>query len=93
MRYLEQIKKFIGVAKYDEFGGGYIWGVDEKDSHQMLAQVNDPPEEEIKVNEVLLIRGWGAIQHMFKDESEAAEFQDELGRFIAEAINEKISRL
>ena len=93
MKYLEQIKNFIGVAKYDEWGGGYVWGVDERNSHQMLAQVNGPPEEEVKVNEVLSIRGWGAIQHMFESKDDAAEFQDELGRFIAEAINEKIARL
>ena len=38
------------------------------------------------------IRGWGTIQNMFKTEAEAAEFQDELGRFIKNAINEKIER-
>lgn len=38
------------------------------------------------------LRGWGTIQHLFKTESEAAEFQDSLGQFIAEAINEKVER-
>ena len=93
MKHLEKIKKFIGVAKYDMWGGGYIWGVDKKDSCQMLAQINDIPEQDVKVNEVLSIRGWCAIQHMFKDQNEAAEFQDELGKFIADAINEKLERI
>jgi len=93
MKYLEQIKKFIGVAKYDEWGGGYIWGIDKKNNHKMIAQIKKSSEEEVKVNQVLSIRGWGAIQHMFKSEDDADEFQDELGHFIAEAINEKIARL
>jgi hypothetical protein len=70
------IEKFIGTAKFDEHGGGYIWGVDKNGEHQMIAEV----------------RGWGAIQHLFKTTSESADFQDNLGRFIAEAINEKINQ-
>lgn len=27
----EQLKQFIGTAKFDEHGGGYIWGIDEKE--------------------------------------------------------------
>jgi hypothetical protein len=44
------------------------------------------------------IRGWGAIQNMFinKDGSinfeDAEKFQDELGEFIADAINEKLMK-
>jgi hypothetical protein len=38
------------------------------------------------------VRGWGALQNEFKTEIEAAVFQDEVGKFIAEAINEKIQR-
>lgn len=38
------------------------------------------------------VRGWGAIQNMFKDINKAQNFQDGLGRFIADAINEKIQR-
>jgi hypothetical protein len=72
--YLEKIKKFIGKAQYDEFGGQQIWGVDSKDGMQPLADV----------------RGWGAIQNMFSDIKEAEKFQDELGKFIAEAINGKL---
>lgn len=39
------------------------------------------------------VRGWGRIQNEFKTEEEAAKFQDEIGKFIAEAINEKIQKL
>jgi hypothetical protein len=91
MKYKEEIKKFIGFAKYDEWGGGYIWGFDDDMSAQMIGQINQP--EEIKVNEILSIRGWGAIQHMFPTIKDAEEFQDELGKFIAEAINDKLKQL
>lgn len=39
------------------------------------------------------VRGWGRLQNEFKTEEEAAEFQDEIGKFIAEAINEKMQKL
>ena len=74
--------KFIGTAKYDENGGQYIWGIDSKGGHQMLADV----------------RAWGAIQNLFKtskgviDMEVAEQFQDDLGKFIADAINEKVKR-
>lgn len=93
MKYQKEIKEFIGVAEYDEWGGGYIWGGSKKHS-QMIAQINEFPDRPHKVvNEVLSIRGWGAIQQMFPTIEIAEEFQDELGRFIAEAINEKLERL
>jgi hypothetical protein len=38
------------------------------------------------------IRGWGRIQNEFKTEAEAADFQDKVGKFIVEAIREKIKR-
>lgn len=44
------------------------------------------------------IRGWGAIQNLFKnkdgtiDEDSAYAFQDGIGRWITEAINEKMAR-
>jgi hypothetical protein len=44
------------------------------------------------------LRGWGHIQNMFKrkdgsfDLDEAAKYQDELGDWIATAINEKLER-
>ena len=92
MKYQKEIKEFIGVAKYDEWGGGYIWGR-HKEGDQMVAQINDFPDTDHEVvNEVLSIRGWGAFQHMFPTIENAEEFQDELGKFIAEAINEKLER-
>lgn len=73
----QQIKNFIGTAKFDEQGGGHIWGIDKNGGHQMIAEV----------------RGWGAIQHLFKTQDEAADFQDYVGRFIAEAINDKLKTI
>jgi hypothetical protein len=78
---IKEIKEFIGTAKHDEFKGTYIWGVDKNGGHQMIAE----------------LRGWGAIQNMFKNKDgsinfkDAEQFQDELGKFIVEAINEKIN--
>ena len=77
-----KVTDFIGVkATYDEHGQ-YIWGVDKKGGYQKLAD----------------LRGWGAIQNIFKtkggliDEEKAASFQDELGRWLVDAINEKLER-
>lgn len=45
------------------------------------------------------LHGWGRIKNMFVtkrpvfDMDSAAKFQDELGEFVASAINEKIERL
>ena len=57
--------------------GTHMWNVEQNDGMQMIADV----------------RGWGAIQHLFKTEDEASKFQDEVGKFITEAIREKIERL
>ena len=38
------------------------------------------------------VRGWGRLQNEFETEEEAGKFQDEVGRFIVEAIKEKIAR-
>ena len=93
MKYQKEIKEFIGVAKYDEWGGGYIWG-NNPDGNQMVAQINEFPDKTYEVvNEVLSIRGWGAVQHMFPNIKSAVEFQNELGKFIAEAINDKLKTL
>jgi len=38
------------------------------------------------------LRGWGHIQNMgFKNMEDAGKFQDEVGEFVAQAINEKIN--
>ena len=87
---IRAIKKFIGDrVYYDEFGGGYIWGVVGKSEEvQMIAQVEDVEEE----NAVVSIRGWGAIQNLKNLPCSPKKFQDYLGEFIAEAINEKMER-
>lgn len=41
---------------------------------------------------LLDVRGWGAIQNLFDDEDKAADFQDKLGKWYVEAINEKLER-
>ena len=68
---------FIGKkATYFE-DGTQIFGENEKGELQMILDV----------------RGWGAIQNLFKgNEQKAAEFQDELGAWFADAINEKLER-
>ena len=83
----QAILDFIGEkVKYDTFGGGYIWGIDKKGDHEMIAQVDEPQKDY-----VLSIRGWGAIQNLCKEDDTYAErFQDAMGEFIAEAINEKL---
>ena len=39
------------------------------------------------IESLLKSPGWGAIQNLFKTHKEAEIFQDEVGKFIAEAIN------
>lgn len=71
-----------GKVTYDKFGGQYFWINDPKGGSQMLAEM----------------RGWGHIQNMFKDKKgdidmdAAGKYQDEVGDWIAEAINEKLER-
>ena len=74
-----QIKDLInGKVTYDKYSGQYFW-INER---QMLAEM----------------RGWVHIQNMFKDKKgnidmdAAAKYQDEVGNWIAEAINEKLER-
>jgi len=76
------VQDFIGEkATYDP-DGQYIWGVDYDGGHQKLAD----------------LRGWGAIQNAFMskggmvDQEKAASFQDELGRWLADAINERLAK-
>ena len=78
----KQIINFIGNrTKYDD-DGTMIWGVDNNGDMQLIADV----------------RGWGAIQNLpqFKkdtNQNNMAAFQDALGQFISDAINEKIKSL
>ena len=75
----KQLRDFIGDSvKYDD-NGTMIFGVKNGDI-QLIADV----------------RGWGAIQNLpqFKNDKtqdNMAEFQDALGQFIADAINEKLT--
>ena len=71
------IEKWLSDVYYDNWGQ-MIWNkVDADGASELIAD----------------IRGWGSLQHKFKTEDEAAKFQDEVGRFITEAIREKIERL
>ena len=63
-------------VEYDPFGGMYIWGKGKNGELQMIMDIQ--------------IRGWGAIQNMFDDLKDAEEFQNEVGRWIADAINKKL---
>ena len=86
----KMIKEFIGTVEYDEYGGGYIWGKNQKYlGCQMVAEVPEIREGE----PVLSIRGWGAIQNMENLPCSPEEFQDAIGRFITDAINEKLNKL
>ena len=81
---MAKITDFInGPVTYDK-EGQYIWINTPNGGLQMLGE----------------LRGWGHIQNMrqFKnsdgttDIELAAKFQDEIGEFVAQAINEKIER-
>ena len=77
-----EVTDFIsGNVEYDKFGGQYFWIKMKNGGSQMLAEM----------------RGWGHIQNMFVKngkitEEEAGKFQDKVGDWIAEAINEKLER-
>ena len=77
-----KILAFIGKEVTYEKEGQYICGNYEGGGFQMLLQ----------------LRGWGAIQNRFKQKDEsidlkaAAKFQDKLGEWIIEAINEKLEK-
>jgi hypothetical protein len=77
------VRDFInGKVTYDKFGGQYFWMEEPDGGSQMLAEM----------------RGWGGIQKLFRrkdgviDLEAAGEFQDKIGGWIAEAINEKLER-
>ena len=76
------VKDFIGEKVwYDGYGKGYFWGRQKDGDNQLIAE----------------IRGYGAIQGLFKEDGDydfrkIDNFQDRMGKFIAEAINEKLER-
>lgn len=82
-----EVKDFInGKVTYDKYDGQCFCINDANGGVQMLAE----------------LRGWVAIQNLFMadgknsgkyiDLEAAGDFQDKVGEFIAEAINEKIER-
>ena len=70
------IEKWLSDVYYDEYGT-HIWNREDADGGSQL---------------VADVRGWGRLQNEFKTQEEAAKFQDEVGKFIADAIKEKIQR-
>ena len=79
----EKIKKFIGKSVYYDEHGQMIFGEKEPGGgNQLLLNID--------------VRGWGAIQHLFPFTDDgtknAEQFQDKLGEWIAEAINEKLKK-
>ena len=71
-----EINQWLKDIYYDDYGQ-YLWSKQDEDGGSQI------------IGEV---RGWGAIQQLFKTHKECAEFQDKVGKFIADAINEKVNR-
>lgn len=76
-----EVKDFInGNVTYDR-EGQYFWINTPEQGQQMLGE----------------LRGWGHIQNMFKDKKgnidadAAGKFQDEVGEWVADAINKKMA--
>jgi len=70
---------FKNGVQYDN-SGAQIWAVEKAKEADYLHHVAD-------------VRGWGELQNIFKlDVDMAAEFQDKVGQFIVDAINEKLER-
>lgn len=68
--------EFIGEKAEYDDYGQYLFRVDKEGKRHILLQ----------------IRGWASIEKLFPSTEEAESFQDNLGEWIAEAINEKIAR-
>jgi hypothetical protein len=78
----EQIKKYFCGKVIFHSGSGMFF-------------IQDDPK--VGDKHIADIRGWGNIQYLFPkpegglDFDKAAEFQDSIGEFIADAINEKLA--
>jgi hypothetical protein len=78
----KDILKFLGKEIFYDEHGQMIFARDEKNGDQ----------------HILDLRGWGAIQYLYKTDSgdldfdKAAKFQDQLGHWIANTINEKLQK-
>ena len=72
---------FKEKVTYDKMGQ-YLWIVQKSGNHQKLAD----------------LRGWGGIQNLFKnakgevDFEKAGKFQDNVGQWLVDAVNEKLER-
>lgn len=71
-----RVINFIGKVNYNADLGTHIWSNNAFGKTELIA----------------MVEGYRGIQEVCTTISEANEFQDEMGRFIAEAINEKIER-
>ncbi len=82
---MTQLKEFLGEKVIYDPHGQMIFAV-KKEAHQLIG------------NFEISVRGWGAIQNKFKnpdgsiDAKAAAEFQDKLGQFMADAINQALEK-
>lgn len=78
---MEEILKYFNRIEYDP-DDQIIWDVDKLNQITLVAE----------------LRGWGNIQNYINEKTgkfnqeKAAEFQDKIGFFIQDAINEKIER-
>ncbi len=70
------IEKWLSDVYQDTYVGNKIWNKKTDGGSEMIAD----------------IRGWGAIQYLFKNNEEAKQFQNEVCKFIVEAIREKVER-
>lgn len=69
------IEKWLSNVYQDSLvGGNKIWNKEQDGGSQLVAE----------------LRGWGALLKEFETMTEAEQFQDEVGKFIVEAIKEKI---
>jgi hypothetical protein len=80
---MTKFKDFMASPVTYDRDGQYLWAQHPKGSKGDMQMIGE-------------IRGYGAIQNLFKDRqgrvdmAAAAKYQDELGAFIAEAIQEKL---
>lgn len=72
-----RVEDFLGKEVMYESESQQLFAIDEKGGMQLIAD----------------LRGWGGIQNLFNlDLPKAAIFQDELGQWIADAINNKLKK-
>ena len=70
------IEKWLADVYQDSYVGNKIWNKTTDGGSEMVAD----------------IRGWGALQYKFKTNEDAKNFQNEVCKFIVEAIREKVAR-